>query len=114
MVFNVVARNQDGHVKNIAFLMDKAGNWSLSPAYDVTYSFNPTGGAGGCFPRIICCRAQTSPSSNEADGDSVKIQLSPVPICGEHGPFAQPGRGQTRAIAEPQTQRLRRGTILAA
>ena len=25
MVFNIVARNQDDHVKNIAFLMDKAG-----------------------------------------------------------------------------------------
>ena len=43
MVFNVIARNQDDHVKNIAFLMDKAGNWSLSPAFDVTYSFNPAG-----------------------------------------------------------------------
>ena len=43
MVFNIVARNQDDHVKNIAFLMDKAGNWSLSPAFDVTYSFNPQG-----------------------------------------------------------------------
>ncbi|MFT5133118.1 MAG: serine/threonine-protein kinase HipA [Gammaproteobacteria bacterium] len=43
MVFNVIARNQDDHVKNIAFLMDKSGNWSLSPAFDVTYSFNPSG-----------------------------------------------------------------------
>lgn len=43
MVFNIVARNQDDHVKNIAFLMDKSGNWSLSPAYDMTYSFNPSG-----------------------------------------------------------------------
>lgn len=43
MVFNIVARNQDDHVKNIAFLMDRKGNWSLSPAFDVTYSFNPTG-----------------------------------------------------------------------
>ncbi len=43
MVFNVIARNQDDHVKNIAFLMDKSGNWSLSPAFDVTYSYNPTG-----------------------------------------------------------------------
>jgi serine/threonine-protein kinase HipA len=43
IVFNIVARNQDDHVKNIAFLMDKAGNWSLSPAFDVTYSFNPAG-----------------------------------------------------------------------
>jgi serine/threonine-protein kinase HipA len=43
MVFNIMSRNQDDHVKNIAFLMDKSGNWSLSPAYDVTYSFNPRG-----------------------------------------------------------------------
>ena len=42
-VFNVVARNQDDHVKNIAFLMDKTGRWFLSPAFDVTYSYNPAG-----------------------------------------------------------------------
>lgn len=43
MLFNVVARNQDDHVKNIAFLMDKSATWSLSPAFDVTYAYNPTG-----------------------------------------------------------------------
>lgn len=43
MVFNIVARNQDDHVKNIAFLMNKSGQWTLSPAFDVTYSFNPSG-----------------------------------------------------------------------
>ena len=43
MVFNVVIRNQDDHVKNIAFLMDKSGQWSLSPAFDLAYSFNPSG-----------------------------------------------------------------------
>ena len=43
MVFNIIARNQDDHVKNIAFLMDKSGQWSLSPAFDMTYSFNPAG-----------------------------------------------------------------------
>lgn len=43
MVFNVVARNQDDHVKNIAFVMDRAGTWSLSPAYDITYAYNPDG-----------------------------------------------------------------------
>jgi serine/threonine-protein kinase HipA len=43
MVFNAFARNQDDHTKNIAFLMDKRGQWSLAPAYDVTYSFNPEG-----------------------------------------------------------------------
>jgi len=43
MAFNIVARNQDDHVKNIAFLMDQEGGWSLSPAFDLTYSFNPGG-----------------------------------------------------------------------
>ena len=43
MAFNIIARNQDDHVKNIAFLMDRQGQWSLSPAFDVTYSYNPQG-----------------------------------------------------------------------
>lgn len=43
MVFNIVARNQDDHVKNIAFLMNKRGEWSLAPAFDVTYSYNSSG-----------------------------------------------------------------------
>src|ERR1035441_248673 len=43
MAFNIIARNQDDHVKNIAFLMDKTGHWSLTPAFDMTYSYNPTG-----------------------------------------------------------------------
>lgn len=43
MVFNVIARNQDDHTKNIAFLMGQDGKWRLSPAYDVMYSHNPGG-----------------------------------------------------------------------
>jgi serine/threonine-protein kinase HipA len=43
MVFNVIARNQDDHTKNISFLMDENGKWCLSPAYDVIYSYNPQG-----------------------------------------------------------------------
>ena len=43
MAFSIIARNQDDHVKNIAFLMDKAGQWSLAPAFDMTYSHNPNG-----------------------------------------------------------------------
>lgn len=43
MAFNIIGRNQDDHVKNIAFLMNKRGEWSLSPAFDMTYSFNPSG-----------------------------------------------------------------------
>jgi len=42
-VFNVIGRNHDDHVKNIAYLMNKRGEWRLSPAFDVAYSYNPTG-----------------------------------------------------------------------
>ncbi|ATE66065.1 type II toxin-antitoxin system HipA family toxin [Rhizorhabdus dicambivorans] len=42
-VFNIVGRNQDDHVKNIAFLMDPAGNWRLAPAFDIAYAYNPGG-----------------------------------------------------------------------
>jgi len=41
LVFNLVARNQDDHTKNISFLMDQSGTWSLSPAYDVSWSYLP-------------------------------------------------------------------------
>jgi len=43
MAFNLIARNQDDHVKNIAFLMNQAGDWSLSPAFDVTYNYKLEG-----------------------------------------------------------------------
>lgn len=42
MAFNVIARNQDDHVKNVAFLMDRSGTWELSPAFDVTYAHRPS------------------------------------------------------------------------
>ena len=40
-VFNVFARNNDDHVKNVAFLMDRRGQWRLSPAYDLTFACDP-------------------------------------------------------------------------
>lgn len=43
MVFNVIVRNQDDHTKNISFIMDRAGTWRLSPAYDMGYAYNPQG-----------------------------------------------------------------------
>lgn len=43
MVFNIVAANCDDHVKNISFLMDKAGVWDLAPAYDLCFAYNPDG-----------------------------------------------------------------------
>lgn len=38
VVFNLVGCNQDDHVKNIAFMMDRRGSWDLSPAYDLCHS----------------------------------------------------------------------------
>ena len=41
MVFNVLSRNCDDHTKNFSFIMDKNGNWKLSPAFDVCHSYRP-------------------------------------------------------------------------
>lgn len=41
LIWPELGRNQDDHTKNIAFLMDRLGNWKLSPAYDMAYSYNP-------------------------------------------------------------------------
>ena len=38
MVFNVLAVNQDDHVKNLSFHMDQKGRWTITPAYDVTFA----------------------------------------------------------------------------
>lgn len=44
IVFNVLARNCDDHTKNHSFLLDSPdASWRLSPAYDVTYAYNPRG-----------------------------------------------------------------------
>lgn len=42
-LFNIFAVNCDDHVKNIAFLMDRAGVWRLAPAYDEVFAYNPNG-----------------------------------------------------------------------
>lgn len=42
-VFNHFAVNFDDHSKNFGFCMNKRGKWSLSPAYDMTFSYDPTG-----------------------------------------------------------------------
>jgi serine/threonine-protein kinase HipA len=42
-VFNIVARNQDDHTRNIAFTMDRSGRWSLAPAFDIIWAYRPDG-----------------------------------------------------------------------
>lgn len=41
MVFNVAAVNCDDHTKNLAFLLDRSGRWTLAPAFDMCFAHNP-------------------------------------------------------------------------
>jgi serine/threonine-protein kinase HipA len=53
MVSNIMARNQDDHVKNISFLMDRKGRWRLAPAYDFTFSYRPSGAWTGTHQMTV-------------------------------------------------------------
>jgi serine/threonine-protein kinase HipA len=59
MVFNVVARNCDDHTKNVSFVMNRDGKWSLSPAYDISYAYDPRG--------VWCYQQQMSVNGKFAD-----------------------------------------------
>ena len=71
MVFNVAVRNQDDHVKNISFIMDRSGAWSLAPAYDVTYAYNPGGAWTGSHQMTV---------NGKRDG----IEVSDLIDCARH------------------------------
>ena len=53
MAFNVLAWNCDDHVKNIAYLMDRNGRWTLAPAYDECYAYNPAGAWTGAHQMSV-------------------------------------------------------------
>lgn len=38
MVFNLLFANNDDHLKNHSFIMDKKGKWDVSPAYDIVFT----------------------------------------------------------------------------
>ena len=46
MTFNVLVHNIDFHAKKIAFLMNKAGQWSLAPAFDLVAAYDPSSAKG--------------------------------------------------------------------
>ena len=98
MCFNIVARNQDDHVKNIAFLMDRAGGWSLAPAYDLTYAYNPRGQWTG--------RHQMS-LNGKRDG----FAAEDFRACGRALSLA---RGRALALLEQVTDTVRRWPEFAA
>jgi serine/threonine-protein kinase HipA len=92
MVFNIIARNQDDHPKNIAFLMDRKGKWSLSPAFDMTYSFQPTG-------------RWTSVHQMTLNGNRDDFQLEDFKSCAR---AATMKRGRAEAIIEEVRSVVRR------
>ena len=98
MVFNIVARNQDDHVKNIAFLMDRQGRWSLAPAFDVTYSYNPSG-------------AWTSTHQMTLNGKRDGFTLEDFRTCAKS---ALMKRGRAETIVEQVTAAVRRWPEFAA
>ncbi len=98
MVFNIVARNQDDHVKNIAFLMDRAGNWWLAPAFDVTYSYNPDG-------------AWTAEQQMSLNGKRDGFEAADFEVVGK---LALLRRGLARAILDEVSTTVARWTQFAA
>ncbi len=92
MVFNVVARNQDDHVKNIAFLMDRDGRWTLSPAFDIAYSYNPDG-------------TWTSTHQMMINGKRDHFTLADFKACAKS---AQMKRGRAEAILVEVTNAVKR------
>jgi serine/threonine-protein kinase HipA len=76
LVFNVIFRNQDDHVKNIAFLMDREGRWSLAPAYDLTFAYNPEGFYTSSHQmRIASKRDNITKEDLEISGQSMGLSL---------------------------------------
>lgn len=59
-VFNVLSHNRDDHSKNFAFLMDADGNWTLAPAYDLTFSSSSQG-----YHSTACSGNYVNPGSRE-------------------------------------------------
>ena len=97
MAFNIIARNQDDHVKNIAFLMDKRGQWSLAPAFDLTYSFNPQG-------------AWTSTHQMTMNGKREGFTMGDFIDTGKRAFLKQ---GQARALVEEVREAVRRWPEIA-
>jgi serine/threonine-protein kinase HipA len=98
MTFNIVARNQDDHVKNIAFLMDRRGSWRLSPAFDVAYAYAPEG-------------RQTRQHQMSVNGKRDDFVFEDLRRCAASAVLA---RGRAEAIFEQVREAVRRWPERAA
>jgi serine/threonine-protein kinase HipA len=92
MVFNVITRNQDDHVKNISFLMDRSGRWALSPAYDLIFAFRSGSRRTGRHQMTV-------------NGKRDAFALEDLELCAK---TASMGRNRPREIVEEVTEAVRR------
>jgi serine/threonine-protein kinase HipA len=86
-VFNVAYNNRDDHLKNFAFLLTRSGNWTLAPAFDLTFSEGPGGehwttvkGAGKGITRehLMALAADASIKTGRA-GEIIDEVVRPTP-----------------------------------
>jgi hypothetical protein len=85
-------------VKNIAFLMDRPGQWSRSPAFEITWSFNPNGD-------------WTATHQMSVNDKREKFTRADLLAAGRSG---QLKRGRTEAIAEEVIAAVRDWPLYAA
>ena len=83
MAFDVAAHNRDDHVKNFAFRMDDRGDWSLAPAYDLTFATGPggehtmtVGGEGRAPDRTHCLQLAERFGIRKSDAARILDEVS--------------------------------------
>lgn len=86
-VFNVAFNNRDDHLKNFAFLLTRSGNWTLAPAFDLTFSEGPGGehwttvkgvGKGITREHLLALAADASIKAGRA-GEIIEEVVRPIP-----------------------------------
>jgi serine/threonine-protein kinase HipA len=103
-VFNVLAHNRDDHGKNFAFLMNAKGEWTLAPAYDLTFSYGPGGeqsttvmgeGKAPSVEHLLKLAASCSLKNAESIIHQVRAAVARWPLFADQGKV---GPASTRRI----------------
>ncbi|MDD2710319.1 MAG: type II toxin-antitoxin system HipA family toxin [Verrucomicrobiae bacterium] len=76
IVFNVASCNCDDHSKNFAFMMNEQGQWSLTPAYDLTYSL----GQGRNGVHAMSVNGSRKPGCDDLLADAGKFEVEKAGI----------------------------------
>jgi serine/threonine-protein kinase HipA len=115
MVFNVLSHNRDDHVKNFAFILDDAtGEWTLSPAYDLTRTTGPGGehtmtlageGKNPTRSHMNQLAAQSDISQKDADNIFNEVQ-SAITNWPAHATKANVSKTNTNRIAKSMPKLL--------